>query len=247
MPLTFAHPAAILPFSRKSNYINFSAMVLGSMSPDFEYFINGRPLGEIGHTFSGFIYFNLPLVIFIYLVYHTYVHETLLNHLPFFLQDTYSHQSNTNRTLKVIVLIYSSLFGMLTHVIWDSFTHVTGRMVTSYPEIFTKIYPILDWNIPVFKIVQHGSTLIGLIALLGYVSYRAMHNQRTESAVPARQKLLYWFTVFLLTIVLVSIWSLFYSVSIFSYGTMVVRIIDSFFISLFFIALFVKDQKNTGS
>ena len=33
MPLTFAHPAAILPFSRKSKYINFSAMVLGSMAP----------------------------------------------------------------------------------------------------------------------------------------------------------------------------------------------------------------------
>ena len=50
MPLTFAHPAAILPFSRKSKYINFSAMVFGSMAPDFEYFLRGQPMGGIGHT-----------------------------------------------------------------------------------------------------------------------------------------------------------------------------------------------------
>lgn len=47
MPLTFAHPAAVLPFSRNSKYVNFLALVLGSMAPDFEYFLHGKPHGEI--------------------------------------------------------------------------------------------------------------------------------------------------------------------------------------------------------
>ena len=47
MPLTFAHPSAILPFSRISRYINFSAMVFGSMAPDFEYFLRGQPMGTL--------------------------------------------------------------------------------------------------------------------------------------------------------------------------------------------------------
>ena len=47
MPLTFAHPAAILPFSRKSKYINFSAIVFGSMAPDFEYFLRGDQWGTL--------------------------------------------------------------------------------------------------------------------------------------------------------------------------------------------------------
>ena len=71
MPLTFAHPAAILPLSRKSRYIHFSALVLGSMAPDFEYFLRGQPMGEIGHTLTGFIWFNLPLVALIYVIYRT--------------------------------------------------------------------------------------------------------------------------------------------------------------------------------
>ena len=62
MPLTFAHPAAILPLSRKSRYIHFTALVLG------------QPMGEIGHTLTGFIWFNLPLVALIYVIYRTYVH-----------------------------------------------------------------------------------------------------------------------------------------------------------------------------
>lgn len=79
MPLTFAHPAAVLPFSRKSKYIHFPALVLGSMAPDFEYFLRGQPIGAIGHTFSGFLTYNLPLVIFFYLVYHFFVHQTFFN------------------------------------------------------------------------------------------------------------------------------------------------------------------------
>ncbi len=39
MPFTFAHPAAVLPFMKKqSKYISVTALILGSMAPDFEYF-----------------------------------------------------------------------------------------------------------------------------------------------------------------------------------------------------------------
>lgn len=39
MPFTFAHPAAVLPFAKKhSKHISVTALILGSMAPDFEYF-----------------------------------------------------------------------------------------------------------------------------------------------------------------------------------------------------------------
>ncbi|KFN01337.1 hypothetical protein DJ93_1011 [Bacillus clarus] len=63
MPFTFAHPAAVIPFCKKqSPYISVTALVLGSMAPDFEYFLHFRPYGSIGYTRLGFFYFNLPLV-----------------------------------------------------------------------------------------------------------------------------------------------------------------------------------------
>ncbi|AIK36171.1 hypothetical protein BG07_3819 [Bacillus pseudomycoides] len=51
MPFTFAHPAAVIPFCKKQRYVSVTALVLGSMVPDFEYFLHFRPYGVIGHTF----------------------------------------------------------------------------------------------------------------------------------------------------------------------------------------------------
>lgn len=51
MPFTFAHPAAVLPLGvKKTKYIDFTALVIGSMAPDFEYFIHFKPYQEYGHT-----------------------------------------------------------------------------------------------------------------------------------------------------------------------------------------------------
>ena len=50
MPFTFAHPAAVIPFCKKHQYVSVTALVLGGMAPDFEYFLHFRPYGIIGHA-----------------------------------------------------------------------------------------------------------------------------------------------------------------------------------------------------
>lgn len=45
MPFTFAHPATVLPFAKKhSKHISVTALILGSMAPDFEYFCTLDPM-----------------------------------------------------------------------------------------------------------------------------------------------------------------------------------------------------------
>lgn len=82
MPFTFAHPAAILPFTkRNSSYISVTALILGSMAPDFEYFLHFRPYGVIGHTWLGFLYLNLPLVFLLAYMYHYILKKPFITHL----------------------------------------------------------------------------------------------------------------------------------------------------------------------
>jgi lysylphosphatidylglycerol synthetase-like protein (DUF2156 family) len=240
MPLTFAHPAAVLLFSRRSKYINFSAMVFGSMSPDFEYFLRGQPKGEIGHTFMGFITFNLPLVALIYFIYHFFIHQTLVSHLPILLQDTYTKRVDSNTMLNLVVFIYSALFGMFTHVVWDSFTHINGFMVLHFPAVFTKIYSIYGFEIPLYKFLQHGSTLFGIILIIGYMYFRSSSQRHENTNVCIKCKLIYWSTIILVTSLLVIIWYVIDYVSILNYGIIVVRIIDSFLISLLLISIYLK-------
>lgn len=237
MPLTFAHPAVILPFSRNSKYINFLALVLGSMSPDFEYFLRGKPYGGIGHTFEGFVVLNLPIVLIVYLLYSTYVHRTLFTHLPTVLQDTYSTKPNSTNLLKGIVFLYSALFGMLTHIVWDSFTHLNGFMVKNFSMLSNTIQ-VFDYNLPVFKILQHGGTLVGLFAILLYMYIRTARYGRNEKATTSpKQKVIYWISIALLSMLLFCLWYLSSPVSITLYGAIVVRLIDSVLISLLLVSL----------
>lgn len=240
MPLTFAHPAAVLPFSRNSKYVNFLALVLGSMSPDFEYFLRGKPSGEIGHTFIGFVTFNLPVVAVVYLIYQAYIHRTLFSHLPFFLQDTCTEKPSSSKALKAVVFLYSALFGMLTHIVWDSFTHINGFMVNKL-AVLTYTLQVFDRNIPVYKFLQHGSTFVGICAIVLYMCYRtAKYNGNKGRGIKPVQKALYWGCITLLSLLFFSLWYSFDPVPIELYGIIVVRVIDSVLVNLLIVSLYFK-------
>jgi len=130
MPFTFAHPAIVLPLKIKwKDHFNLTALVLGSMAPDFEYFVKMRIESKIGHSFIGFIVFDLPLVIIISLVFHFIVKNTLILHLPekvnsFIRQDKEDSLFKKGKWFRgILIFIYSAIIGMFSHTLWDAFTH----------------------------------------------------------------------------------------------------------------------------
>ena len=60
MPFTVAHVAAVLPAVRWARRLEPSCLVIGSMSPDFEYFVRGEQVSTISHTFVGLFAWCLP-------------------------------------------------------------------------------------------------------------------------------------------------------------------------------------------
>lgn len=244
MPLTFAHPAAVLPFSRKSKYINFLALVLGSMSPDFEYFLRGMPYGVIGHTFFGFVFFNLPIIIIVYWTYKKCIHSTLYQHLPLILQDCPSDATKSVGLFESFVFLYCAFLGMLTHVVWDAFTHLEGYMVRNL-SILTYPVQILNYQIPIFKLLQHGSTITGIAFILGYLYIRARRNRNNRQVtVSPTQKLMYWGLLASFALILFGLWHFIDEVPIQTYGILVVRMIDSALISLLIVSLYFKQMNR---
>lgn len=237
MPLTFAHPAIALPFSRNSRYLNYLAFVLGTMAPDFEYFLKGRPSAEIGHSYIGFFTFNLPILVIVYWIYKMCIHRELFLHLPNFLQEAEPQKTASSRISKVLVFIYSALFGMFTHVAWDSFTHVGGYMVRNF-SVFTYTFSIFGFNIPLYKMLQHGSTLLGILAIIGYLFYRAKKTPSPESHITSKQKWGYWSQMAICSILFFLLWTFLSSVSLQAYGILVVRFIDCMLLSLLTVSLY---------
>lgn len=135
MPFTLAHPVAVLPFSR-CRYCHFPALVIGSLSPDFVYFLHGRAVSG-GHGLADMLWPNLPLCFAVYWLYLALWRDTLSNFLPNCLNAVpYRPSENVDfNKLKAAAFIPSALFGMATHLFLDAFTHPTGWFVQHFPVL----------------------------------------------------------------------------------------------------------------
>ncbi|HYM92834.1 MAG TPA: DUF4184 family protein, partial [Chitinophagaceae bacterium] len=80
MPFTFSHPAAVLPLNYVSKkYVSLTGLVIGSMTPDFEYFLRMRDRSYYSHTWKGVLWFDLPLAIILASIYHGMVRDVLID------------------------------------------------------------------------------------------------------------------------------------------------------------------------
>ena len=80
MPFTLAHAAAALPFRRSSLIV--SALIIGTMAPDFEYFLRLRVDDGFGHTLKGAFLLTLPLALFVLWTSHAFVQRLVADLLP---------------------------------------------------------------------------------------------------------------------------------------------------------------------
>jgi hypothetical protein len=240
MPFTFAHPAAVLPFVRYKKYFHIPAMVLGSMAPDFEYFLRGVPVGLYGHTFWGALLFDLPLAAIVWLIGRYIVFEPVTPYLPGFLRIASAGKTERFRPLSALIFIYSALAGIFTHIAWDSFTHLNGAMVNLIPALRETVR-INAYEIPVFKFLQHGSTLAGFIVIAVFLLYaekRRAADARGNKTLKA--KILFWAVFACMALSIFAIWFLLSAVSVADYGVIVVRLIDSVILGLLLISLTLR-------
>ncbi|HYE10882.1 MAG TPA: DUF4184 family protein [Patescibacteria group bacterium] len=212
MPFTLAHPAIALPLSKYTRYFSMTALVLGSMSPDFEYFINFAVKRTIGHTFIGMFVMDIPLVILFSLVFHLIVKIPLLRHLPSPLSEWYYPYTLTRwhitKLSRMLVFVYSSLIGTLTHIIWDGFTHSNALFVQKIC-ILNQFFSVGVYKIPVYKILQHGSSLLGLIAIFLFLLGIRCKEVSVERLSKGR-KLYFWLTILTITVSLLIITNITY-------------------------------------
>ncbi|VDG99482.1 Uncharacterised protein [Helicobacter pametensis] len=161
MPFTLAHPVAMLPFARHRR-VHFPAMVIGSLAPDFVYFLHGRAVPG-GHGLANLLWPNLPLCFAIYALYLALWHHTLRNFLPNCPNAAYRLPENTiaaapqkRRQMAAVLFAFmgSALFGMATHLFLDTFTHPTGWFVQHFAPLQQLVLAL-----PAYKWLQYGGAV----------------------------------------------------------------------------------------
>lgn len=188
MPFTFAHPAAAVPLRRAlGRWGVLSALVIGSMVPDFHYFLPFDLDRMDTHSAAGILYFCLPVGLLSYAAWHRFLKRPLLALLPARVAWRLQDPEGISPPASAAVLA-SLLAGVLNHLLWDTFTHAGARGVRLLPWLRRTAFSVDGVGVPVYKLVQHGSALVGL-ALLALWIVRWWHRTGTAAPPPVREAL----------------------------------------------------------
>ncbi len=184
MPFTPSHAVVALPFARTP--LLPAAVAIGAMTPDLPLFVRGTPLTyELTHTnVTITMVVALALLGLWYLVLRPAIRELspawLARRLP---EEWDAVGLAALRTLRAPrpgarhavwretavfapLLAVSLLLGVVSHIVWDAFTH-EGRWGLDVLPALT-----VPWGpMPGYKWLQHGSSVLGLaiIAVFGVV------------------------------------------------------------------------------
>lgn len=200
MPFTFSHPALVLPLALLGRrWCSLTGLVVGSVAPDFEYFLRFDYYSAISHTLFGLFFFDLPLGLLLAFLFHGVVREPLFANLPGFLRGRVQAYRGFDwpahfRAHWVVVLV-SILLGALSHVLWDAATHDHGFFVERIPFL-TAAFEVTgkEW-IPV-RLLERSSSILGL----GVIA--AVFFTRPATPVAGRVYLRYWVVVAAITVLL---------------------------------------------
>lgn len=238
MPFTFSHPAIVLPFL-KNKKLSATALIIGAMSPDFEYFLRMKVQSNISHTFLGLFLFNLPIGLFVAILFHTLIKKPLIDNSFDFIRNRLYVLRNSNwidyLRQNFIKVLISILIGTISHVIWDSFTHETGYFVREICFLQQKIR-----NIPLYKVAQHLSSLIGMVLIFYYLF------QIPVKVTPKNHHYLkYWSIAILFAIVSFLIRYIFNSESM-QIGNVIVSFLSSSILAITLTGLIFKFKRFTS-
>lgn len=171
MPFTLAHPAIILPLV-KSKRISATALVIGTMIPDFKFYLQLKENTLSEDQGLTMIWFDLILVFILSLLFHLLLKKPLIEHLPILWSQKTQENFNFNWKdyffqNKFIVLVSASL-GIASHIVWDAFTHHNGFFVEWFPFLSSTIF-ILEHGVKLFFILQIIFSVLGLGIVANYI------------------------------------------------------------------------------
>ncbi|MBK5271652.1 MAG: DUF4184 family protein [Bacteroidia bacterium] len=201
MPFTFSHPAIVLPLKKFPKWFSMTGLIIGSLTPDFEYFIRMSDKSIYSHTLAGIFWYDLPLGILLAFIFHNIVASSFINNLPSAWGSRLSNIKNDNwnnyfKNYFLIVCVSISI-GAASHIFWDGFTHRGGYFVRLFPILKTKLY-LSGYPVPLFNLFQHLSTIAGGLVVLLFI-WKLPPDNNIKSAM----RMKYWGPIFVISFIII--------------------------------------------
>ncbi|WP_184550774.1 DUF4184 family protein [Mucilaginibacter sp. FT3.2] len=243
MPFTFSHPAIVIPLRYlPKRWVSLTGLIIGSMVPDFEYFIRMRVKSIYSHTWTGLFWFDLPLGLVVIFVYQILIKDSVILHLPVALNRRFSRfrgVDNHGSFLQyLLIVVLSILIGAASHILWDGFTHPNGYFVTVMPVLSNTIH-LGEHRLFVYKVIQHGSSVIGAIVIVLAVYALPLGNPKKN-----HHLVVFWVQIVVVSIITLAV-RLMTGLSYHQYGDVIVTLIAGGFIGLIVTSIITNPKRTT--
>lgn len=190
MPFTLSHTVLAPPLQSAARRFRISlplsALVIGTMAPDFEYLPRLRPGGGVWHSPVGLVEFCVPVGVAVWWIFRTVISPSLLKLLPPGLGDAAAARIAPGPAWRLVPgVALAVLIGAASHDLWDSFTHAARWGVRQLPALNGSYALAGGRNVPAHVILQDLSTAVGLL-VIGILMWRWVMAQPKEARVIPR-------------------------------------------------------------
>jgi Domain of unknown function (DUF4184) len=179
VPFTGSHPAAVLPFFR---VLVPSALVIGSMVPDLPYYVPSPVPASVTHSAAG-SWFDLLTGVIAFVWWQAALAPVARSAAPTGIRARLA-PARTLRSFRSprqgILVLVSICVGIVTHIVWDEFTH-GGRWGARHITWLATTHRGLSG----YEWAQYASGLAGILVLLLATARWWTTTAPTESHGPA--------------------------------------------------------------
>jgi len=179
VPFTVSHAAAVLPLQKFGKHkLPLTALMIGSMAPDFGYFFSHEASRALTHSFMGLFVFALPAGLLVWLFYVAVLEKATITLLSDRWHTRFAHTDALTLPLVGRAAI-AVLLGAVTHIVWDAFTH-RGTFVTETFAVLRGPTPGFSW-LPIYHLLHGLSSVVGLVILMIWA--RNLHRVPAKSLI----------------------------------------------------------------
>ena len=190
MPYTLSHVAVVAPVARLLARLRvLSAVVIGSMVPDFGYLMPNHPPRFETHSAIALVTFCLPVGMLTYWLFQRLLKTPLVSVLPdqpYMRWLPYSKPAAWSSPRQWLLAAGGALAGAVTHLAWDGFTHEGARGVRMVPELSDTMLELHGHVLTGTRVFQDLSSLLGLVTVGSMICYALRGSGRLTVAPRAR-------------------------------------------------------------
>ena len=189
MPLTPSH-AAVAPLLQRimrpfGLTVPMSALVIGTMTPDFSYLLRLAPGGGDWHTKVGVFVYCLPAGLVVWLIFRALIAPALLRLMPLGLGAAARAKVAPEPAWRLLpAAAIAIVVGAISHDAWDGFTHPEGWATRVLPILHRNLHFTATGMVRWYLILQYASSVLGLLAVVVVVWRWVAAQPRSARLVP---------------------------------------------------------------